>query len=518
VLIAAVVVIRLALLPLSPIPEPGVHDEFSYLLAADTFAHGRLANQSHPMWIFLETFHVLQKPTYASMYPPAQGGFLAVGQLLGNPWFGVLISVALMCGAILWALQGWLPPRWALLGGILAALRIGIASVWVNGYCGGAPAALGGALVIGALPRIVREQRPRHALLLGLGTALLANSRPLEGLIFCVPVFGALALWLYKQGRPKFATTLPRVVAPILLTSALLVAFIGYYNWKVTHDPLLLPEALDSRVYTNYPVFLWQSFKPPLHYLNPQFDAFYDSVREDLPRTLKYSFVVKSHTILIFFLGITFSMPLIFVPKLLKASRYRLLVIQTCVSFLGVLCVAWFSSHYIAPLTATIFILLVQLLRYLRYWEPWGRPFGVFLIRLIVVLSVLRPVVRVERAVEHPAPRWRDDRVHVIATLNNTPGQHLVLVAYRPQHHFNWEWVYNSADIDGSKVVWARIIPGRDLSPLLTYFKDRKVWLEDADADPVTLRPYSGVELKRVLDLGSVAGQQGQNPRVKDQV
>jgi hypothetical protein len=136
-LFLAVIAVRVSLLPRLPVPTPGIADEHSYLLLGDTLAHGRLANPTHPMWISFETFHEIEKPVYASMYPPGQGFVLAIGELLGNPWVGVLLSGAAMCAAILWMLQAWLPPRWALLGALLAAVKLTVASYWMNSYWAG---------------------------------------------------------------------------------------------------------------------------------------------------------------------------------------------------------------------------------------------------------------------------------------------------------------------------------------------------------------------------------------------
>jgi hypothetical protein len=188
-----VLFVRLAELPQLPAPEPKVLDEFSYLLGADTFSLGRLTNPQHPLWTHFESFHILQSPTYMSMYPPAQAMFLALGQkVAGAPWLGVVLGMCLCCASLCWMLQGWLPPGWAFFGGLLISLRIGVFSYWMNTYYGGAVAAMAGALLFGGLPRVLRRPNVRDSILMGIGLFILANSRPFEGLVAAIPVAAAL--------------------------------------------------------------------------------------------------------------------------------------------------------------------------------------------------------------------------------------------------------------------------------------------------------------------------------------
>ena len=150
IIIALTIGLRCALLPWVPRPRAYVQDEFAYLLGADTFASGRLANPAHPLWQFFESIHMIAQPTYSMKYQPGQSAFLALGQVLfGDPYWGVVISTGLMAGAICWMMQGILLPGWALIGGLFTAAAFGGGHYWIQSYWGGAVTALASALMIG---------------------------------------------------------------------------------------------------------------------------------------------------------------------------------------------------------------------------------------------------------------------------------------------------------------------------------------------------------------------------------
>lgn len=500
VIFLAVIGVRLAVLPWLPVPVPGIHDEFSYLLMADTFAHGRLANPPHPMWMSFETFHVNWFPTYSSMYPPAQGLVLAIGQLLGHPWIGVLLSDALMCAAILWMLQAWLPARWAFLGAVFAAVNLGIASYWMNSYWGGAVAATGGALLLGALGRIRKSPDIASAFLLALGIAILANSRPYEGLLVSIPPAVWLLAWLAGKIRSRFSLSskLRVVLLPLSIVLLLTFAFVGYHNWRLTGNPMLMPHVLNTRTYHSTPLFLWQHAKPELTYHNQQFEDFYNGwEREDYKTTWSDVLGVSAEKLArlaveLLWPGVLFLLPAL--PFALRDRRMRLLVVAFAICAAGVFLVIWSAPHYAAPITCVVYALLAQSVRHLRLMKWNSRPVGVALSRAMLVILMLETAMNVGRRACDPM-WWTctgdPSRVYVQKQLEKMPGKHLLMVRYSEDHNIHDEWVYNGADIDAQRVVWARELDPEQNAKLFAYYKDRDVWLVQPDLNNTQIKPYT---------------------------
>lgn len=510
----AALALRLAILPFCPIPIPFVPDDFSYLLLADTFAHGRLANPTPAMWTHFESIHISMLPTYGSMYFPAQGLALALGKILiGNAWFGQLLTCALMCAAICWMLQAWMPATWAFLGGVVAVVHLALFSYWIDTYHAAAIAALGGALVLGALPRLKKYGKVRDGCLLAAGIILLALSRPVEGLLLCLPVMAALGRRaFFGSSRPRMSVLARRTALPLaLLVGA--AAWLGYYDYRAFGNPLTLPYTINRATYAMSPYFVWQQPRPEPEYRHPAMRYYYEETElkvSSRARSLSGYFLTKllvGAAALQFFSGIALLAPLIMVRRVFLDRRIRFLVICVLLLAGGMAVQVFLLPHYLAPFTAAFYAIGLQAMRHLRLWMPERKPIGRMLARTSITICFGMAGLRLFAGPlhlalpEYPATDWNfswygpdhfgTERARVAAGLSQQPGKQLVIVHYSARHNPFNEWVYNEADLDSAKVLWARDMGATENEELIHHYPDRRAWLVEPDEQPASVSPYT---------------------------
>ena len=405
-------------------PIPHTPDEFSYLLMGDTLSSGHLANPSPRVPEFFETFHVLVRPVYASKYFSAQGLLLALGEkLTGHPAVGVWLSAALACAAICWMLQAWIGPTWGLLGGLLMVVQYGTYSYWSQSYWGGMVAALGGALFCGAVRRLWDRFCWPNAIWLGVGLVLLANSRPLEGMIAILPITGLFLLRILRERRWKEPALWHGLVLPAGIILLLGAAWTASYNRAITGSAWKAPYVLHDQQYMEAPVFIFLPPHPEITYSNPILETYYRSqglrfyATERVPAGLIQACSRKLSTWWAFYCGLLLSLPLV-LPGLLRPGLTRFvqiavlagLVILAAVStprdfglralfvvlgiiqigllwyvfeefwqrvaiatlslmFLLVFVTTWFLPHYFAPAACLVLFLQVEGLRFVWQWH-----------------------------------------------------------------------------------------------------------------------------------------------------
>ena len=510
----SVLVGRMAILHWFPIPLPFIPDDFSFLLGADTFAHGRLTNPTPALWVHFETIHVDMLPTYMSMYFPGQGLVLAAGKvLLGNPWFGVLISGALMCAGVCWMLQAWLPPGWALLGGMIAVLRLGLFSYWMNTYTGGGfIAALGGALVLGSLPRLMKTSRLRFGLLMAVGIGLLVVTRPYEGMLLCLPVAVVLGHWMScGKNRPSWPILIRRAALPVALIAAS-IAWLGFYDYRAFGNSATLPYTVNRTTYAIAPYYVWQHRRSEPAYRHESIRNFYNGAelkgfaKFETPIGFIGATSLKVAEPLLFFAGFVLLPPLFMIRRVFMDRRVRFLVLSVVFLALGMVIQIFLIPHYLAPFTATFYVIGLQAMRHLRVWTAEGRPVGLALVRMTFPLCLLLVAVRLFSSPLHlvvpewPPSNWSwnwygpdlygSERAQIESSLENLPGKQLVIVRFGPQRNDLDQWVYNSADIENSKVIWAQEMDAAEDLDLMHHYRDRKAWLVRMDEEPASISPY----------------------------
>lgn len=449
---------------------PRVHDEFSYLLAADTLLHGRLANPAPQLWQPFQSFHIVLQPSYASKYSLGLTLLIALGWgVLGTPIAGCWLAAGICASSITWMLAGLTSRRWAVLGGLMVACHPALQLAWSQHLMSGWLAAAGSALLAGGIFRLRRRHSHLAAGISGLGVGLLAITRPFEGLVATL-LLSVLCwgLW-HRRGRADKLWSIARALPAASLPIAAALTLILMQNWAVTGRLSRMSYQLHEQQYGVAPLFVFGQQQVPVMEIQGQWpavvrdfhygwslDSFHN--RAGLIGWLKG--VGESVTVL-WGLGLF----LILLPLVTAGwwGRFRLPLWLAAVVSLQVLvsaAVCWVFLHYLAPVIPWLVALATLGLR--RVFRVFAKASWVSLsqpqhfVGILLVAQSLLLVTHGLRSNTNDASDWARHRAQIARGLEQLPGQHLVLVHYSAEHNPHQEWVYNLADLDGAKVLWAR--------------------------------------------------------------
>ena len=202
---------------------------------------------------------------------------------------------------------------------------------------------------------------------------------------------------------------------------------------------------------------------------------------------------------------------LLCLPLALRGRHMRILFLELLFCLAGIFSVVYFNPHYAAPLTCVIYGLIVQGIRHLRSIRVGTRPVGIGLARASILLLLLTTGFNTYHLIRTPdhaySFSWNEGtgtpgHAAIERQLDQIPGKHLIVVRYGPAYHPFGEYVFNHADIDRSRIVWARELDPQQNDKLFTYFKDRQMWLFEPDGNSQTLTPLHGNSLR----LGAHSG------------
>jgi hypothetical protein len=460
---------------------PFSHEDFSNLLAADTFARGRLANPAPEHWPHFESPLLLVQPRYVSALPPAQGALLAVGQRLGDPLIGSAIGLGLASAALCWMLAGWLPGLWPLLGALVLALHPRIAGVWGAGYSTGLPGLIGAALLAGSLPRLLRD-RWSGGVALGAGAGWLALGQPWHGLVAALPAVGWLGLRLLRRGPGGRLP--PRALAAALATLAGVAAFHGWYDWRTTGSALRTPWGLYRDTYAPPPGLVIFERGEPTGARNASLEWLHG---EQSPAALAHAsrrtwdgfwqgVASKLRLAFGFFLQPGLAVLLLALPFALREPGVRL-ALASCAVYALALPLdtadrALNAATYL-PMGALLLVASVKRWCDLRL----GRlPLGAFAAMALLVLGWYQQVEATREALDERLLRDLQSRKRITTLLQRRADESLVLVRYGEGQSASTEWVYNGADLGAARVLFARSISPESDRALVLAHPQRAVW------------------------------------------
>lgn len=507
-ILVSVWTLLLTLLPalvLGHFPRPIIHDEFAYLLGAETFVQGRLTNPTPPCWEHFESYHIILHPTYQSKYQPGMSLMFALGLLLtGQAYTGVILGLLLAANAMTWLLHVWLPRRWALPMSLLSVVVM--VGIWAGNYFVAGPlATFASCLHLGLLLRWSRGRqediRWRDGFLWGISLVVLAWTRPFEGLIFSV-ITGIAAIVIIARQR-LLLMGLARVLPGLLVTLLPAAWFQLEFNRAVTGSPTTFPYFAHDQEYFISPPFIFQELLPEPVYRHDLIRRYHHELADWHQQFRKLSpwvniFFFRVGTAWLHYGLFLCMIPFFVLPELCRRPRTRFLFLLGIAFLLIIQLTSWFLPHYAAPVWPAWWIIIAYSIRYFRWFTWKGKPVGSFLTTLFVAcmcsyVVLINLVLPVTLGID-----WTKQKSQIAEQLLSQAPRHLVLVEYDAGQTAWMEWVYNSADIPRAPIIWAHRMDETHNRKLIESYPGRFVWLlklnSQDQAHPYVLEPYSSKE------------------------
>lgn len=474
-----------------PPPPPVIHDEHVNLLIADTLLHGRLANPPHRFASHFETIYVLQRPSYAGIYPIGTGALLAAGKLLTGRFYDA-IAIGAVCTllCLFWAFTPFLPPVWSAVGAGFFTFTLVTSTgspSWIS-YFNSFVGVCGGAIAFGAFRRWLDRPSARVAAVFAAGCMMGFFTRPFESGVLGVVLVCTGVAYLVLSKRP-----FPPLGPSLLAFGAIAGMGLGLtalHNQATTGNWALIPYMYSMRVHGVPQTPVWGQEVPEPPGLAPSQHLIYVWQR-DLRR--EYQAGLQSFgdrlTQVVYSVGRAKAIYLLIAAGVFALPDFWMaaLILGSLTGLVAGLIYPHFVLHYYGPFFPMLLLLPLRSAHALTLLAK-RLPGGVRVAALTCAVGAV-VISSIDRYL--PGNPARDyGRNTVQAALAKNGGQHLVFVKYRPDHdYFRKEWIYNEADIDASAVVWARTLGTEQDAELRRYFAGRKVWLA-TPGEAQLLRPW----------------------------
>jgi len=261
-----------------------------------------------------------------------------------------------------------------------------------------------------------------------------------------------------------------------------------------------MPYTVHEATYGIAPTFLFQKPRPEPQYNFDEIRSFHRGyelqwyLEQQSARNLPLYIGFKLALFLVAYsMNLLLAIPIVSIPALQwKKSRIGAALLVLALFLTAEMSVSWFNPAYASVILGLSILISVSGMRILNLWMVGNKRVGAGIVSIIMLVLVTSLPTRLA----HPAALTTGDtqygyKRHAIAEKLKALGHdHLVLVRYGPKHDIREEWIYNDADIEGSRIVWAREVNPAEDQLLLEHFKGRRFWILQVDTEFPEPRPY----------------------------